>query len=452
MSQRSIYVGSALNDVTGDPFRDAFRFSNLMFDELYLSPVITNPIIIGNSYPVANLANFPAGSYLDGTVVASDFVQASTTPIVQTPRSVFSIDETTTVRMGYRVQVDTAGTFTSLTGDSRAVFPRIPFTAALAGGTTYYARVNGSDQTTRQFQFNTVTRTPVADTSIVVGSNPRGGCFSPTNARIYQCNLTGNSISVIDPSSNLVVATVTISVSGPNSAVYCPYNDRVYVAQSTGNNVAIVNPGTNLVTSTISTGAATGPSSPVYCPTNNKIYVSLSTTGFVAVIDPVSNTLVRTIQVGTTPRDMWYCQSNNRIYCTNSGSSNVSVIDPLGDYVVATITVGSGPRGICYCPTNDRIYCANNTAGTVSVIDPQTNLVVTTIASMSGAFACAFFPTTDRVYVCNNTAGQVASIDPTTNTSVATVAVATAAYAVFSPTNGRMYVSSSGGNSVSVLQ
>ena len=152
----------------------------------------------------------------------------------------------------------------------------------------------------------------------------------------------------------------------------------MYVANTGSNNVSVIRPSDNTVVATVTVG--TSPFGVAYSPSNDRVYVANSSSGNVSVIRPSDNTVVATVTVGTTPRYVAYSPSNDRVYVANNGSNNVSVIRPSDNTVVSTVTVGASPYGIAYSPSNDRVYVANYGSNNVSVIYPSITPSPTTLA------------------------------------------------------------------------
>src|SRR6266446_7393439 len=60
---------------------------------------------------------------------------------------------------------------------------------------------------------------------------PGGMAVSSDGARLYVANSVSGSVSVIETSSNAVVATITVG-AGPGSMTITPDGTRIYVANS----------------------------------------------------------------------------------------------------------------------------------------------------------------------------------------------------------------------------
>jgi YVTN family beta-propeller protein len=170
---------------------------------------------------------------------------------------------------------------------------------------------------------------------------------------------------VIDGTSNAVLATDSVSAN-PIAFGFNSTNNKIYVANYGGNSVSIIDGTSNGVIATL-TGSFYYPIAFTYNPTNNRIYCANNSTT-VAVIDGASNMVIRTIPVGAQANAILYNPTNNKVYTSNRTSNNVSVINCANDSVITHIGTGSEPNALAYNSQDNRIYVANNTGSTISVI------------------------------------------------------------------------------------
>src|SRR6266478_6302735 len=202
----------------------------------------------------------------------------------------------------------------------------------------------------------------------------------------YIVNTGSNSVSVIDTTSNTVVATVSVGGS-PLEVAITPDGTRVYVTNGNDNTVSVVDAASNTVVATVRVGAL--PTAVAITPDGTRVYV---TTGdAVSVIDATSNTVVAT--VGVSGLGVAITPDGTRAYVATFGT--VSVIDTASNTVVATVVLGedyqNSPIGVAITPDGTRAYFTNSGVasvsglGSVSVIDTASNIVVATVGV--GAFA-----------------------------------------------------------------
>jgi YVTN family beta-propeller protein len=121
-----------------------------------------------------------------------------------------------------------------------------------------------------------------------------GGQSLAQNA--YITNGEGSSVSVINTSTNMVIATIPVDV--PVGVVVSP-DGKAYVTNLGNNTVSVIDMATNMVTATIS--VASGPVGVAVTPDGSKVYVANYGANTVSVIDTATNMVTATIPVGVQP-------------------------------------------------------------------------------------------------------------------------------------------------------
>jgi YVTN family beta-propeller protein len=320
----------------------------------------------------------------------------------------------------------------------------------------------------------TATVTTCTATSITgLGANPVATAINPVTNKIYVANSNGNSVSVINGSTDTFIKTVTGTGTTPVAIQVNPVTNRVYVVNQGTNNVSIIdgttdtllpppfisvgnNPheigintvtnkiyianagnGTSNATVTVIDGATNAttpvavginPSSVSVNTITNKIYVTDADSArqaFISIIDGGNNSVV-TLLLGNCPNGAAVNPETNRTYVANTGvgcnggPANISVIDGTTNVLGTGATIGSGINGLVLNPLTNTLYATNPTAGVVAV--SGTSLSVTSIALPSGGFAATVNPITNKVYVAdNNSSLQV--IDPENGNAVTPITV-----------------------------
>jgi YVTN family beta-propeller protein len=224
--------------------------------------------------------------------------------------------------------------------------------------------------------------------------------ITPDGTRAYVANFN-NTVSVIDTSTNMVVATITIPVgSYPLGVAITADGTRAYVANSSGT-VSVIATATNTVIATVQLSSfPPGPTGVAITPDGTRAYVTIygrpdTLSSTVLVIDTATNTVVNSVglnclPLGCAPIAIAITPDGSHAYVTNSFSnvSNVSVIDTASNTQVAMLTV---PGRVAITPDGKSAYVANG-SNTVSVINTATNTVVTTVPVPVGASQVATFP------------------------------------------------------------
>jgi YVTN family beta-propeller protein len=270
---------------------------------------------------------------------------------------------------------------------------------------------------------------------------------------VYLSNSDG-PMSVIDPGTNRVIATIFIS-GVPAGVALAPGGARAYVVTGDGA-VAVVDTGSKSVTGTIALGGS--PFAIALDPNGAFAYVTDRggnidgdpLRGSVSTIDIATNAVVGpSIAVDYDPVSIAVTPDGASIYVVNSCGADptvctdvlrgtVSIIDAASNLVARTVRVGYRPWGIRISPDGMFAYVANQcgedpsceSEGTVSVISTITQTVVGRIhigrrADHSAQFTAQFVAVTpdSRFAYVANTCGS----DPCRNGSVSVIDLLTQA-------------------------
>ena len=167
------------------------------------------------------------------------------------------------------------------------------------------------------------------------------GAFELEQVRAaYVANAGSNSVSVINPTTNLVVTTVPVGPNPVDIAV-TPNGSTAYVTNAGSNSVSAINTTSNTVVATVTVGF-----SPVHVAIKadgTRAYVANARSNSISVIDTSTNAVVATVTVGLNPVDIAVTPNGSTAYVTNAGSNSVSAINTTSNAVVATVTVGTNP-------------------------------------------------------------------------------------------------------------
>jgi YVTN family beta-propeller protein len=269
--------------------------------------------------------------------------------------------------------------------------------------------------------------------TIPVGGTPYYVAVNSTGTRAYvNCN---GSICVIDTNINSVIAKIPvaivaaggdwrwgeIAIDSTDTLLYTTCNDSICVMNlKTNKEVGVPVP------------VGKVPYIVVLNPSNTRIYVTNTQSHDVSVIDTTNNNPVATIKVGTYPFGAAITPDGARVYVANQGSASVSVIDAGNNSVIKTIPVGEGPTGVAINPTGTRVYVTNHhgsvPGNTVSVIDTSNNSVIATVLVGTMPVGVSVNSAGTRVYVTNVTSNNVSVIDTNTNKVIDTVPVGSQPY------------------------
>ncbi len=309
--------------------------------------------------------------------------------------------------------------------------------------------------------------TASAGPTVQVGSYPFGVAFDPVNDYLYVTNFGSNNISVVNTTTNQVVASIptpfgieTIAADTATGLVYT--GDAV-------STVYAISPSTNRVEWTIPLVGAgcpygCGPNVGTYDSANGDIYVTDISTNNVSVIHGA--TAVTAIPVGVHPNGAVYDSANGEVFVSNEGAAipaNLTVINGTTNRVVGQVYPSGGGPGVTYDSSNGEVYTCTNgiqadSSNFVSVANGTTNTVVASIPIGSACGGAVYDPNNGYVYITDQgkPGGQYLSnvtvIDPDTNRIVLTQAVQSGPIGIaYDTANHNVYVADSNTNNISIL-
>ena len=218
---------------------------------------------------------------------------------------------------------------------------------------------------------------------VKIGSDSYAAVLSPDNSRIYVANSFTNDVSVIDPRSMTVVATIPVSMR-PRGLALDENAHRLYVANSESDSVSVINTDNYQVVATIPlsmmlTALAANENT-------GRVYVANASTDSVYVIEGAR--VAKEIGVGHHPVDLARDAPSNRLLVANQADGTLSIIDetnlsiratqPITRYLT-TVAVDAAharvfARGVILdlktlTPTGQRLTMVGNTIG--SIIAPE---------------------------------------------------------------------------------
>ena len=269
---------------------------------------------------------------------------------------------------------------------------------------------------------------------------------------IYVTNLRGSSVSVVDPATHTVVATIGVG-RFPEGAAVSPDGSQVWVVNDGDNNVSVIDAATNTVVATIPVGIIPGPLT--FKPDGTRAYVGDNISGpnaGVAVIDTASDTVITQVPVGNQPFSLATTPDGSRLYSANFVGGSVSVIDTATNTVTATLSGGGmrTPTSLAVAPDGSRVYMVDFNANRLFVIDTATNTVTAGLGGLAGPEGVSITPDGAHLYIADAANNTVTVVETATLTITATIPVGRAPVSTLVD-GTTAYVVNDGSNNVSVI-
>jgi YVTN family beta-propeller protein len=186
--------------------------------------------------------------------------------------------------------------------------------------------------------------------TITVGKLPSGIAFTPDGSRAYVTNRGDDTVSVIDTRIRTELTTVPVQYKPANVAI-TPDGRHAYVTNfgdpfpSLGTTVSVIDTTTNTVVATIP-NVGLGPLGLAVTPDGAHVYVVNVISNNVSVIETATNTVVARVAVGLGPRAVAITRDGAHAYVTNFNNNTVSVIETATNRVVDTVPVAGGPNWV----------------------------------------------------------------------------------------------------------
>src|SRR5450631_2691481 len=199
--------------------------------------------------------------------------------------------------------------------------------------------------------------------SIPVGSMPIGLAVSPDGRKVAVATCssgTGRTISIVDVGTGQVVL---IGVgAGPVALAYNPSGSRLYVANQTDGTVSIVDPSSRVVVGTI--GVPSNATGLAINPAGTRVYVahranSSGARSLVSVIDTSVPQLVATVPLSSDPEWLTVNPDGSRVYVALGASGTVALLDTSSNRIAFEIILASKfafPTGVAVSPDNTKLH------------------------------------------------------------------------------------------------
>lgn len=259
-------------------------------------------------------------------------------------------------------------------------------------------------------------------TIIPVGSAPWSECYDSKTGNIYVANAGSANVSVINPTTEKVVATIPmtgVGIGGPSEAVYDEFNNHVYVSGvfyfisiNASDNSVDLNMQTNFVTYSL-----------VYYPSTHNIYAG-GGDGYLYVFNTTTNLLSRAMRLGGTISSLAFDKSTGGIFAGYQSNGNISVLggDPLSlmkNYTSST----SGVSDIVYSSKTNRLY-VSSPDGIVTLLNATSGAAGNSVYVGGTPFQLALYNNSSRIIVAT---GNLAVLD-SSNLSILSTLSSTKSY------------------------
>ena len=251
---------------------------------------------------------------------------------------------------------------------------------------------------------------------------------NPETGLIYLVSMETNSVSVVDSSTNQVIANIEVG-NRPKGICINPVSNLIYVSDSS-KNISVIDGQTNQIVATIESALSTIPDqtrltqrtdpTPITLiainPITNLIYAGSPSSSTIVVIDGLTNTVIDSIslifnlspssQGVSTPIDIGTNNLTNLIYVADTSfPPNLHTIDGGSNKLINTTNLETAVTGISVNGETNRIYVAQESINIASVIDGLSSNVIATIGEDTDSLI-------NRKVVVNSATNHIYMTDP----------------------------------------
>ncbi len=309
--------------------------------------------------------------------------------------------------------------------------------------------------TASQTPTRTPTITPVAEAVgiVAVGQQPHGIAIDLIANRIYVAHHAGASAAVIDGTTHSLARTLNLGTAdGGNGAAVDPGRGWLYVANRNTNNVSRVSVSGSGSATGISTGSQ--PDGVAVDSNTGWVYVANFSNDRVTIFDGPTGQIQAQIPAGGEPSFIALDPDRGRFYVTLHRDDAIGVFDLVSGGYIKTIAAGDGPYGIAFDSEYGRLYTADRESHTVTVVDVATDSVVTKMPLNCVPYQVAVNSASRHLFVSCADERQLHVYDEEGPSWLAWAPIGSGAEEgiAVNPLTGRVYVSNTSDNSVSVIQ
>ena len=250
--------------------------------------------------------------------------------------------------------------------------------------------------------------------SVATGSEPFGVAVNQNTRKVYVANYAGNSLSIFNGDTGVLLATVNFAARGYGQPTYVAVDEtlnRAYVALHDGGRLAVIDGASNALLTTME--AEAGAFGVAVHPGLHRAYVTNRDTRTLVIFDTTTNTRLwgQTAASSGEPYAVAVDAVRNRLYVLTAPIGGypdrveVFSLAPSGASRLGTVRVGNGGvaggTGIVANPATGRVFVTNSADDTMSVLDGPGVYLVATVRVGHDPGMVGVNPVTNRVYVGN---------------------------------------------------
>ncbi|WP_316832756.1 gliding motility-associated C-terminal domain-containing protein [Pedobacter aquatilis] len=259
--------------------------------------------------------------------------------------------------------------------------------------------------------------------TIPVGLNPHNVEISADGSLVYVVNYHGGSISVISTATNKVISTLTtddyqlgFTVSADGSRLYTICGNGKFLVINTATNTVIKSTVLNLTSCSM-----------CFSKDGKYIFIASNYGNDIAVFNTETNVIENTIPIGVNSNTVSLSADGTKLY-VSTRDNRIKIVDIASRSVSSDITIPY-PYATMLSPDGKLLYVTTS-GNSVSVINLANNTIVARYPAGQYVEGISLNGDGSRLYVMNQVPGTVSVINTTNNTLITDVRVGTNPYSM----------------------
>jgi YVTN family beta-propeller protein len=293
---------------------------------------------------------------------------------------------------------------------------------------------------------------PAVAGTIKVGNEPEGLVVSPDGRTVYVADQSAHVLSVVDVGTRKVTSVKLrntprfVTTSRDGKLVFV----SMYETNLTGSGVAVIDAASHKVLRNLTTG--TQPYALSIGP-DGKLWVPIHSAGRVEIYDPGTMKADGRIQTPPNPHSVGFSSDLMRAFTPDHESNVVSAIDMDTGKVIKSVPVSNAPHSLAVSPDGRRVLVAAFGANAANLIDASTLKRTGPFPVGKEPQSASFSADGEHGYIVNEGDNTVSVLDGHTGKVTATVKVGhSPRYLAVSPDGRSAYVSNGQDDTISVLR
>lgn len=211
--------------------------------------------------------------------------------------------------------------------------------------------------------------------------------------RVYTGNQVSNTVSVIDPATNILLGEIVLGKPQPNILTplykgqalvhglgYSPLKQMLAVVSIGSNSVTLISTNDNKILKTIYLGRS--PHEATFRPDGKQVWITVRGEAYVSVIDVATMKEIRQVEVSDGPGMVAFTPDGRLAYVCSSFSPYIDVVDTKTYKIVKKINVPSSfSPNIFPSPDGKLMAITLKDIGKTVVIDTKTNEIIKQIST-----------------------------------------------------------------------